>query len=164
MIFLERFSLFFNLFLLFLVSLCLAWGECPFLIFFQIILFLSQFLACNGCFGLLTKIKKLSGTSFWCTFSAWFFLSKCSLFNTQLAKYQLTKFQCHTFFPYQDIKENILLSSYLDNWWCHKLKDISSIILCSNDQQRKRRGEDGNTENLISREQKKLFRWDRFFW
>ena len=28
--------------------------------------------------------------------------------------YQLTKFQCHIFFPSQDIKQNLLLSSYLD--------------------------------------------------
>ena len=26
-----------------------------------------------------------------------------------------TKFQCHNFFPYEDTKENALLSSYLDN-------------------------------------------------
>ena len=25
-------------------------------------------------------------------------------------------------FPFQDIKQNELLSSYLDNWWRHKLK------------------------------------------
>ena len=31
-----------------------------------------------------------------------------------------TKFQCHTFFPSQDIKQNVL-SSYLGNWWRHKL-------------------------------------------
>ena len=27
----------------------------------------------------------------------------------------LTNFQCNTFFPSQDIKQNVLLSSYLDN-------------------------------------------------
>ena len=32
-----------------------------------------------------------------------------------LMLYQWTKFQCHTFFPFQDIKPNILLSSYLDS-------------------------------------------------
>ena len=35
--------------------------------------------------------------------------------------YLWTKFQSHTFFPSQDIKQNVLLSSYLDNWWRHKL-------------------------------------------
>ena len=37
-----------------------------------------------------------------------------------LILYQLTKFQCHIFFLSQDIKQNVLLSSYLDNWWRHK--------------------------------------------
>ena len=31
---------------------------------------LKELIGCNGCFGLLTKIEKESGTSFWCTFSA----------------------------------------------------------------------------------------------
>ena len=38
-----------------------------------------------------------------------------------LILYQLTKFQCHTFFPSQDIKQNALLNSYFGNWWRHKL-------------------------------------------
>ena len=29
-------------------------------------------------------------------------------------------------FPFHDIKQNELLSSYLDNWWRHKLKDLSN--------------------------------------
>ena len=33
-----------------------------------------------------------------------------------LILYQLTKFQCHTFFPFQDIKQNVLLNSHLDNF------------------------------------------------
>ena len=36
-------------------------------------LFLKEFLACNGCFELFTKIKKVSRTNFWCTCSTWFF-------------------------------------------------------------------------------------------
>ena len=78
---------------------------------FQNILLLKEFLACNGCFGLFTKIKKGSGTSFWCTFFAWFFHRNVTYFIL----YQWTKFQCHTFFPSQDIKPNVL-SSYLDSW------------------------------------------------
>ena len=78
-------------------------------IFFQNILFLKEFLACNGCFGLFTKIKKRSGTTFWCTFSAWFF-DKNVLY---LILYQWIKCQCHIFFPSQDIKQNVLLGSYL---------------------------------------------------
>ena len=26
----------------------------------------------------------------------------------------------HNFYPFQDIKQNVLLSSYLDSWWHHK--------------------------------------------
>ena len=43
-----------------------------FIILFKIISFFIEFLACNGFFGLFTKIKKESGTSFWCIFFAWF--------------------------------------------------------------------------------------------
>ena len=78
----------------------------------------KEFPACDACFGLFTKIKKGSRISFWCTFSAWFFHANAPY----LILYQLTKFQCHIFFPSQDIKQNLLLSSYLDIWWCHKLK------------------------------------------
>ena len=88
-------------------------------------LFLKEFLTCNGCFRLFTKIKEGSGTSFLCTFSAWFFIKMF------LIQYSIiwTKFHCHNFFPSQDIKENPLFSPYLDNWWSHKLYDLSSIIL-----------------------------------
>ena len=81
------------------------------IIIFQNILLLKEFLACDGCFGLFTKIIKKSENSFWCTFSAWFF-HKYVLY---LILHQWTKFQCHTFF------QNVLLSSYLNNWWCHRL-------------------------------------------
>ena len=94
------------------------------IIFFQNILFLKEFLTCTGCFGLFTKIKKGSKISLWSTFSAWLF-HKNILF---LILYQLTKFLCHTFFPSQDIKQNEL-SSYLGNWWYHKLQNLSSVIL-----------------------------------
>ena len=86
------------------------------IILFQNILFLKEFLACNGCFGLFSKIKKGSGASFWCIFSAWFFHKNVPY----LIHYQWTKFQCHILFPTQDIKQTVLLRSYLDSWWCHK--------------------------------------------
>ena len=98
------------------------------IILFQNILFSKEFLACNGCFGLFSKIKKGSGASFWCTFSAWFFYKNVPY----LILYQWTKFQCHNFFPSQDIKQNMLLCSSLDNWWHHKFKDLSLINLLSN--------------------------------
>ena len=80
------------------------------ILFFQNILFSKEFVACNGCFGLITKMKKQSGTSFWCPFPAWFF-HKNILY---LILYQWTRFQCHNFFPSQDLKQNVLLSSYLN--------------------------------------------------
>ena len=43
-------------------------------------------------------------------------------------------------FPSQDIKQNVLLSSYLDNWWHHKLYDLSLIILQSNGWQGEKEG------------------------
>ena len=33
----------------------------------------------------------------------------------------MTRFQLHTFFLSQDIKQNVLLGSYLDSSWRHKL-------------------------------------------
>ena len=83
---------------------------------FQNVLFLKEFLACNGCFGLFTKIKKGSWTSFWCTFSPWFFHKIIPYYNLSMDKVSMSYF-----FPSQDIKQNVWLSSYLDNWWCHKL-------------------------------------------
>ena len=84
---------------------------------FQNFLFSKEFPACNGCFGLFSKIKKGSGANFWCTISAWFF-HKNILY---LIHYQWREFQCHTLFLSQDMKLNMLLSSYLDSWWHHKL-------------------------------------------
>ena len=56
--------------------------KCFDVIFFSNIWFIKEFSACDVYFGLFTKIKKRSGISLWCTFSACFFSYKCSLFNT----------------------------------------------------------------------------------
>ena len=53
--------------------------------------------------GLFTKIKKGSGTSFLGIVFAWFFRKNISY----LILHELTKFQCRTFFPSQDIKQNV---------------------------------------------------------
>ena len=84
----------------------------------------KRILACNGCFPWLTKIKRRSGTSIWCKFSAWF-LHK-NVFYLILC--HLTKFHCHTFFASLDMKLHVLSSSYLDNWWRQKLYDLYWII------------------------------------
>ena len=66
--------------------------------------------------GYLTKFKKGSGTSFWCICSALFFHKNVSY----IIIYQLTKVLCHTIFPSRDIKQNVLISSYLENWRRYK--------------------------------------------
>ena len=62
----------------------------------------------NAVLAYFLKIKKRSGTSFWCIFSEWFFHKNISY----LTLYQWTKFQCHAFFSSQDIKENVLLTLF----------------------------------------------------
>ena len=90
------------------------------MIFFQNTLVLQVLPACNGCFGLYTKTKKWSDTSFWCSISAWFLHKKCFYYIL----YQLTKFQCHIFFPSKDIKQNVIKYPYLENYWYHQLRFI----------------------------------------
>ena len=62
-------------------------------------------------FWLSTKIIKGFWTIFWSTFSAWFFYKNVPnlILNWQ-------SFSVIPFFPSQDIKQNVLLNSYLDNW------------------------------------------------
>ena len=124
---------------------------------FQNILFSKEFIACNGCFGLFTKIKKESETSFWCTFSAWLFHKNVPY----LILYQWTTFWCHTLFLSQDIKQNVFLSSYLDIWWCHKLLRFLLDQPLKQWLTGEKRGEDENTKIWISRERKELFRWNK---
>ena len=126
------------------------------IILFQNILLLKKFLACDGCFGLFTKIIKRSGTSFCCIFSAWFFHKNVLCLILHL----WTKFQCHTFFPSQDIKQIVLLSSYLNSSWYHRLWDLtwSSSKLVAD---REKMKENGNTKIWISRERNELLRWNK---
>ena len=58
----------------------------------------------------LPKVKKDLGLAFDAHF-----LHDFSINVFYLILYQWTKFQCHTFFLSQDIKQNVLLSSYLDS-------------------------------------------------
>ena len=95
-----------------------------------------------------------SGTSFCCTFSAWF--SYKNVFY--LILHLLTKFHCHTFFPSQAIKQNVtefLLRQLMTSW---TLRFIFNHLLKQWPTGRKR-GEERNTKNWISQEQKELFRW-----
>ena len=100
----------------------------------------------RGCFRLFTKIIKRSGTSFCCIFSAWFFY-KIVLY---LIFHLLTKFHSYTFFPSQDVKQNVLLTSYFDSWLHHKtLRFILGHPLKQWPTGRKG-GKDRNTKKWIS--------------
>ena len=57
----------------------------------------------------LPRLKRSLGLAFGANFLHDFFHKNVPY----LILYQWTKFQCHTFFPSQDIKQNVLLSSYL---------------------------------------------------
>ena len=59
----------------------------------------------------LAKVKMGLGLAFGAHFLHGFFHKNVPY----LILYQWTKFQCHTLFPSQDIKQNVLLSSYLDS-------------------------------------------------
>ena len=61
--------------------------------------------------GYLPKLKRGLRLAFGAHFLHYFFLTNVPF----LILYLWKKFQCHTFFPSQDIKQNVLLSSYLDN-------------------------------------------------
>ena len=61
--------------------------------------------------GYLQKLKRGLGLAFGADFLHDFPPKNISY----LIIYQRTKFQCHTFFPSQDIGQNVLLSSYLDS-------------------------------------------------
>ena len=56
--------------------------------------------------GYLPKLKGVLGLALMQIFCM-IFSEKCSI-----TLYQWKKFQCHNFFPSQDIKQNVLLSSY----------------------------------------------------
>ena len=127
------------------------------IILFQNVLLSKEFLACNGCFGLFTKIRKWSGTRFWWTFCAWFFHKNVPY----LIVYQWTTFQCHAFFSSHNIKENVLLSFYLDSWCYHKLLRFILDQALKQWLTERRRGQDGNTKIWISWEWKELFRWNK---
>ena len=123
------------------------------IILFQNILLLKEFLGCNGCFGLFTKIIKRSGNISCCIFSAWFFHKNAFYLILHL----WTKFQCHTFFPSQDIKQDVLLSSYLDNWWRHKLLRFIFDHPLKQWPTGRKRGKDRNRKIWLSQEWKELF-------
>ena len=73
--------------------------------------------------GYLPNLKRGLGLAFGAHFQYYFSIK---MFLNTLS---IDKVQCYIFFLFQDIKQNVLLSSYLDNCCCHKPQDLSSIIL-----------------------------------
>ena len=64
---------------------------------------IKKFLACNGCFGLFSKIKRGLGLAFGA------YLMHDFPLNCSLIHYQWTKCQCHTFLPSQDKQNELTL-------------------------------------------------------
>ena len=75
-----------------------------------------------------------------------FFISSKKLFS--FSRYS-NSWVIHNFFPSQDIKQNALLSSYLDTWWPHKFQALKQWLI-------EKKKEDGNSKTWISWEQKEL--------
>ena len=108
------------------------------MIFFQNILFSKELLACNGCFGLFTKIEKGPGTSFWWTFSAWF---------------------CHKNVLYLYLSTDKVSMPYLFSFPRYQTQCV--IMFLTQWLTGRKRGEDGNTKIWRSWERKELFRWNK---
>ena len=123
---------------------------------FQNILFTKNFLHAMAVLVYLQKIKRSLGPPFVLHFPVWFFHKNVPY----LRFHHRTKFQCHTFYPSQDIKQNALLWSYLHSW-CHKLLRFildQSLKQCLTGRKRE---EDRNTKIWIPQEWKELFRWNK---
>ena len=107
----------------------------------------------NSCiqnlFWIFSRIKKVYGDSFWCTFSAWFFDKNVFY----LILYERAKFQCHIYsFPRYQTKcimkflfSQLMMSQTIRFMLGQHLKQWLTG---------RKRGEDGNTKTRISREQK----------
>ena len=84
--------------------------------------------------------------------------SHCWVGVTYFILHLWTRFQCHAFFPSQDIKQNEFLFRQLMTSWTlrfifdHPLKQWPTG---------RKRGKDRNTKNWISREWKELFRLNK---
>ena len=94
------------------------------IVLFQNIFMSQEFLTCIGCFGLFIKMNRGSGTTFWCTFSAYFFLKNFLI----LSSINWPSFNIRPFFLLK-ISNNEFLNSCLANRWRHKLWLILDHLL-----------------------------------
>ena len=103
------------------------------IILFKNILFVKDFLACHGCFGLFTTIKKGSGTSSWSTFSAWFFhksvpyLIICQLIKSYLLCFLKDQTKCVKFLFRQVIMSQTLRFIFHHPFWQRKKEGRKEI-------------------------------------
>ena len=125
------------------------------IILFQNSLFLKEFLACNCCFGLFSKIKKGSGANFWWTFYAWFFHENVPY----LILFQWIKFQCHL------ISSSRYQTKCVINFLIRQLMTSLSLRFFLGQPPKqwltgKNRGRQ-KTKIWIFQDQKELFRWNK---
>ena len=127
------------------------------IIHFQNILLLKQFLTCNCCFGLFTKILKRSGTSFCCTFFCAIVLQKCSLSNT-LSIGKVSMSHCFSFSRYQTkCVIEFLFRQLMMSWTLRLIFDHPVKLWLTGRKRRK----DRKTKIWISRERKELLKWNK---
>ena len=128
------------------------------IILFQNILFSKEFLACNGFFGLFTKVKRGSGNSLWFEFSAWF----CNKNVFSLILYQWTKFQSMSYlFPFLRYQTKCFIKFLFRQLMTSKTLRFLFHQPLKQWLTGRKKGEDGNTKMWISRERKELFRWNK---
>ena len=108
-------------------------------------------------FGLFTKVKKGSGNSLWCTFSAWFPNKNVPCFNTlsldkvsmsYLSSFLRHQTKCVINFSFRQL----MMSQTLRFIFHQPLKQWLTG---------RKRGEEGNTKIWISRNRKELFRLNK---
>ena len=118
--------------------------------------FFKNFLRPMAVLGYLAKLKKGLGLAF-CAHFLHNFFCKNALY---LIFYQWTKFQFHTFFLSQDIKQNVIKFLF------RQLMTLYTLLFFLGQPLKywltgEERGEDENTKIWISQERKELFRWNK---
>ena len=120
-------------------------------------LIFKKFLACNGFFGLFTKFKKRSGNSLWCTFSAWFSNKNAPC----LILYQWTKVSMPYLFSFLRCQTKCVIKFLFRQFMTSQTLQFIFHQPLKQWLKGRKSGEGENTKIWISREWKKLFRWNK---
>ena len=123
---------------------------------FKIVLYIEKIFACNDCFGLFTKIKKRSGTSFSCTFSASFFYKNSLSDTPSMDKVSMSYLFSFSGYQTKCVIE-FLFRQLMTSWTLRFIFDHPPKQWPTGTKRRK----DRNTKNWISWETKVLFRWNK---